>query len=132
MVDSPAAIVSRPDSMPALAGVERRGQRVDGVDQRPGQLVERLALRREGDLRPPALEQLGPELELQGLDLQRDRGLAEHRLLGSPRDASGLGREAEAAQPAEPVAVALLGVVQLGHERRSFADPRPGRISVNH
>ena len=106
-------MLSRPDSMPVAAGVERGGERVDGLDERPGQLVEGLAVGRELDLGAPALEQLGLELELERLDLERDRGLAEHGPLGRLRDAAGLGREAEAAEPPEPVALGLLRGVQL-------------------
>ena len=70
---------SRPDSMPPRPAWNVVVERVDRVDQRPGQLVQRLAVGRELDLRPAALEELGLELALQGLDLQRDAGLAEHR-----------------------------------------------------
>ena len=104
--------------VPAAQG---RGERIDPLDQGTRQIVERLTVRCELDLRAAALEQRGLEFLLQRLDLQRDRGLAERAEFGRLGDAPKLGCDAEAAQVVQLVAPAFSARRERRHRQISEA-----------
>ena len=99
---------NRPVATPPAPRGESVFQRVDLLDQRLGQFVERLPVGREADLRPAAFEERGLQLALERLNLQRHARLAEKQSLGRLRDAAGLRGVTKAAQLLQAILLVVL------------------------
>lgn len=94
---------------PGLGG-EGLVELVHALDQWLGHLEQQISLGRELDLGSAALEEHGPELAFERLDLERYGWLTEKDLLGGSTDAAGARGMAESAQLLESV----LFVMNLG------------------
>ncbi len=90
-------------------------QAIQPLDQRPGQLVQDGAFARQRQATADALEQGHAHVPLQGLQLQRHRGLAQEQGLGGPRHRAEPRGLAEGLQGLEPIALVVEAGGLIGH-----------------
>ena len=114
MVELPAATCSSPASRPLQPAAEFAVEAVQALDQRPRQLVQRLALAGEGQAPADALEQRRAEVALQRLQLQGHRRLAQEQRLGRARHRAQPGDLAEGPQRLQAVALVVERGVAAG------------------